>query len=104
MRDTGAACNAWGRRRRREMGPATSDFFEQLSTRGHEPLLETTTGSIRVDLAKEGEQKERWLVLIDHGDVDVSHRSSATDCTVRTSAALFDRIATGEENAFAAAL
>jgi putative sterol carrier protein len=86
------------------MGAETSDFFEQLSSREHEPLLETTIGTIRLDLAKGGKQRERWLVSIDKGDVDVSHRGGASDCTVRTSAALFDRIATGEENAFAAAL
>ena len=86
------------------MGAATSDFFEQLSSRGHEPLLGTTTGTISLDLAKGGKQTERWLVSIDKGVVDVSHKSGATDCTVRAPAALFDRIASGKENAFAAAL
>ena len=86
------------------MGAATKDFFEQLSSHEHEPLLETTTGTIRLDLAKSGNRKERWLVSIDKGDVDVSHRSSAADCTIRAPEALFDRIASGEENAFAAAL
>jgi ubiquinone biosynthesis protein UbiJ len=85
------------------MGAATSEFFEQLSSR-HEPLLGTTTGTISLDLAKGGKQRERWLVSIDKGVVDVSHKSGATDCTIRAPAALFDRIASGEENAFAAAL
>jgi len=85
------------------MGAATTDFFEGLSRRGHEPLLETTTGTIRVDLAKNG-KVEHWLLAIDHGDVDVSARRAATDCTVTAPAELFDRIASGEENAFAAAL
>jgi putative sterol carrier protein len=85
------------------MGAATSGFFEELSKRGHEPLLETTTGTVRVDLTRNG-KVERWLLSIDKGDVDVSHRRGTTDCTIRAPAALFDRIATGEENAFAAAL
>ena len=85
------------------MGAATTEFFEGLSSRGHEPLLETTTGTIRVDLAKNG-KVERWHVAIDKGDIDVSHRRDATDCTVTAPADLFDRIASGEENAFAAAL
>ena len=36
------------------MGAATTEFFEGLSTRGHEPLLETTKGTISVDLTKNG--------------------------------------------------
>jgi putative sterol carrier protein len=85
------------------MGAATTEFFEGLGERGHEPLLETTTGTIRVDLTKNG-KVERWLLAIDKGAVDVSHRRGATDCTVSAPADLFDRIASGEENAFAAAL
>ena len=85
------------------MGAATTDFFEQLSSR-HEPLLENTKGTIGVDLAKSGKQHERWLLSIDDGDVDVSHKAGATDCTIRSPAVLFDRIAKGEQNAFAAAL
>ena|SRR5215813_5561583 len=85
------------------MGAATTEFFEGLSKRGHDPLLETTTGTVRVDLAKNG-KVERWLVTIDKGDVEVSHRRGESDCTVSAPADLFDRIASGEENAFAAAL
>lgn len=85
------------------MGAATTEFFEGLSRRGHEPLLATTSGTIRVDLTRNG-KVERWLLAIDHGEVDVSHRRGATDCTIRAPAGLFDRIASGEENAFAAAL
>jgi putative sterol carrier protein len=85
------------------MGAATTEFFEGLSSRGHEPLLETTSGTISIDLAKNG-KVERWRLAIDNGDVEVSHRRGATDCTVQAPAALFDRIASGEENAFAAAL
>ncbi len=85
------------------MGAATTEFFEGLSSRGHEPLLEKTSGTIGVDLSKNG-KVERWRLAIDNGEVEVSHRRGATDCTVRAPAALFDRIASGEENAFAAAL
>jgi putative sterol carrier protein len=85
------------------MGAATTEFFEELSKRGHEPLLETTHGTIGLDLANNG-KLERWRLAIDDGDVDVSHRKGATDCTIKAPAELFDRIASGEENAFAAAL
>jgi putative sterol carrier protein len=86
------------------LGEPTTDFFEQLSSRGHEPMLETTSGTIRVDLVKNGKPTERWLVSIDKGDIDVSHKSGKPDCVVRGPEALFDRISSGEENAFAAAL
>jgi putative sterol carrier protein len=85
------------------MGAATSEFFGGLGNHGHEPLLETTTGTVSVELTKNG-KVERWLLAIDKGVVDVSHRRAKADCTIRASAALFDRIARGEENAFAAAL
>ena len=85
------------------MGAATTEFLEGLGNRGHEQLLETTTGTVRLDLTKNG-KVERWLVTIDKGDVDVSHRRGASDCTVIAAAELFDRIASGEANAFAAAL
>jgi len=86
------------------MGAATTDFLEELSRRGHEPMLGTTTGTIRLDLVTGRKQSERWLVSIDKGDVDVSHKSGKPDCIVRGPEALFDRISSGEENAFAAAL
>lgn len=86
------------------MGAATTDFFERLNSHGHEPLLETTTGTIGVELASRGKHVERWLISIDKGDVAVSHKDTAADCNVNAPAALFDRIASGEDNAFAAAL
>lgn len=82
---------------------ASTEFFEELRKRGHEPLLETTTGTVRLDLTKNG-KVDRWLLTIDKGDIDVSHRRATPDCTVIAPAELFDRIASGEENAFAAAL
>ena len=85
------------------MGAATTEFLEELGQRGHEPLLENTTGSVRLELGKNG-KVERWLISIDKGDVAVSRRRDAGDCTVSASADLFDRIASGEANAFAAAL
>ena len=85
------------------MGAATTEFFEGLNERGHDPLLATTSGTVRVDLRKNG-KVERWHISIDKGDIAVSHRRDASDCTVSAPADLFDRIASGEENAFAAAL
>jgi len=85
------------------MAQSTGEFFEGLAERGHEPLLEKATGSIRFDLAN-GKKSQRWLVSIDKGDVAVSHKNSAPDCTVQSSEKLFDEIVLGEENAMAAVL
>ena len=85
------------------MADATEDFFEELSHRGHEPLLEKATGTVRFDLAN-GKRSERWLVEIEKGDIAVSHKQAKADLVIRTEKALFDRVAKGRENAFAALL
>jgi putative sterol carrier protein len=82
---------------------ATTEFFEELGTRGHEPRLEKATGTIRFELTN-GRRKARWLVTVRKGDVTVSHANTRADCVVRTDQGLFDQIVTGEENAMAAML
>jgi putative sterol carrier protein len=82
---------------------ATREFFDDLARRAHEPLLEKATGSLRFDLLQQG-RTDRWLVTIDKGDVTVSRKNEPADCIVRVERSLFDRIATGEVNAFAAVL
>jgi putative sterol carrier protein len=85
------------------MSDATSEFFEGLERRGHQQSLETTSGTCRFDLAN-GKRTERWFVSIDKGDIDVSHKSGKADCTLHAPKKLFDRVASGEVNPFAAAL
>jgi putative sterol carrier protein len=85
------------------MPQATTDFFDHLGRGGHEPLLDKAHGRIRFELVN-GKQVERWLVAVDGGNVDVSHKSGQTDVTLRTSQALFDDVVLGRENAMAAVL
>jgi putative sterol carrier protein len=85
------------------MASPTTQFFDELARRGHEPLLRKATGVIRFDLVDNG-RRERWIVSIDHGDIDVSHRNVAGDCTVRATRELFEQIARGDVNATAAIL
>jgi putative sterol carrier protein len=85
------------------MPTATEDFFAELTKRGHEPLLSHTAGSIRFDIGTES-RPQWWLVKIDKGDISVSRRQRAADCTVRTAPATFDNIVTGADNATAAFL
>ena len=81
----------------------TGALFEELGRRGHEPLLEKISGTIRFEIV-DGKQTERWLVSIDKGDVSVSRKNVRADCTLRADKAVFDRVASGEMNAMAATL
>ena len=85
------------------MTDATTRFFEDLDVRGHEPLLEKATGTLRIELSN-GKTKARWFVTVKKGDVTVSHANEKADCVVRMDQALFEQIVTGRENATAALL
>jgi putative sterol carrier protein len=81
----------------------TAEFFDGLAQRGHEPLLERATGTVRFDLVENG-RDERWLVAVDKGDIAVSHRNVTADCTLRANRSLFDGVASGQVNAMAAVI
>jgi len=81
----------------------TQQLFEALAERGHEPLLERISGTIRFDLDT-GKTVERWYLRVKKGNVDVSHEKGPADAVVRTDRALFDDIASGNANAMAALL
>ena len=85
------------------MTDATADFFDGLAERGHEPLLEKATGTVRFDL-EEGKKTGRWLIAVDKGDVAVSRQNFRADCVVSADKALFDEIASGKTNGMAALL
>ena len=85
------------------MTDSTAEFFEALGSRGHEPLLEKATGIVRFDLV-DGKRTERWLVMLDRGDVSVSRKNAAADCIVRADRTLFDAMARGDVNGMAAYL
>jgi putative sterol carrier protein len=82
---------------------SSAEFFDALAVRGHEPLLEKASGTIRFDVVR-GRQTERWFLSIDKGDIAVSRRNQAADCIVRADRELFERVVRGEVNAFAALL
>ena len=85
------------------MTDATAEFFDALVERGHEPLLEKATGTLRFDL-RDGKKTDRWLVTVVKGDLAVSRRNLRADCVVSADKALFDGIASGKTNAMAALL
>jgi len=85
------------------MTDATTDFFEQLAQRPHEPLLAKARATIRFDIV-DGKRKRQWLVSMDRGDVTVSRGNAGADSTVRVDQELFDRLVSGRANAMAALL
>jgi putative sterol carrier protein len=85
------------------MTDATTEFFADLNARGHEPLLEKATGTLRIELSN-GKRRARWLVTVKKGDVTVSHANVKADCVVRMDQGLFEQILAGRENATAALL
>jgi putative sterol carrier protein len=82
---------------------STAQFLGRLAERRHEPLLETTTGTVRLEL-RDGKRVDRWFIAVDKGDIAVSRKNMAADCTLRADKALFDGIARGRVNATAAVL
>jgi putative sterol carrier protein len=81
----------------------TDRFFETLASRRHEPLLEKVSGRVRFDLSH-GEQTDHWMVTVRQGDVEVTREDADADSVVRVPRDVFDLLASGRENAFAALL
>jgi putative sterol carrier protein len=84
-------------------GDAVAAFFEDLSNRGHDPLLRSVSGTVRFDLVS-GKKTERWLLEIRKGSLSVSHRNVAADTVMRLSRTLFEAVARGETNLLPALL
>ena len=92
--------------RKRRPAPANAAsraFFEELHTKGHRPMLEKASGTLRFDLLG-GPQVEYWYLTIAHGNAVVSQRKSRADVVVTVDGRLLDRIVTGTANATAAFL
>jgi putative sterol carrier protein len=85
------------------MTDATTEFFDKLARRRHEPLLKKVTGTMRFDLMQ-GTRTDHYFVVVKHGAVAVSDENVEADCVVRAERSLFDSIASGEENLMAAML
>jgi hypothetical protein len=83
------------------MSDPTAEFFARLGRRGHEPLLEEVTGTIRFDLEHE-RGIDRWFLVIRQGDLRVSPEEREADCVLHTTRTLFDRFVSGQEYVYAA--
>lgn len=85
------------------MTDPTAEFFAKLGQRGHEPLLQKATGSVRFEIV-DGTKTDRWLLTVDKGALGVSRKGGASENVIRADRGLFDRVVTGEQNAVAALL
>ena len=85
------------------MTDPTTQFFEKLGRRDHDPQLEHSRGTLRFDVVT-GKATDHWLVMIDKGDVTVSHRGGDADATVSADKSVFEAIASGKTSPFAAVL
>jgi putative sterol carrier protein len=83
--------------------PSAPPFLEMLAARGEEPLLRDVNGSVRFDLRR-GNRIDPWTISIADGAISMTHRKLTADCVATMDETTFGSIASGEINAFAAAL
>jgi hypothetical protein len=77
--------------------------LDEVAARGHEPLLENVTATVRIDVT-EGGRTKRWHLTVNRGDVQVSRKSAAADLVMRCERPLAERLFTGKANAMSAVL
>ena len=85
------------------MRTSTAAFFDELGRRGHEPLLERISATVRFDIG-DGASVDHRLLSIDKGDIRVSSENVPADGTVIISESLLDEIVNGRTGAMAAFL
>ncbi|MGA4728899.1 SCP2 sterol-binding domain-containing protein [Micromonospora taraxaci] len=85
------------------MTEAAERFFESLPARAPDVLGGLTDGTLQIDLGTD-HQTEHWLVRMQPGSVQVSRERGPADAIWYSSAALFDRLISGEAQGVAAVL
>jgi predicted lipid carrier protein YhbT len=76
------------------MSDMTQAFFERLAQRGYEPLLHSTSGTIRCEIEGAGS----WLVVVDKGALSVSRGPADADCVIVCQRSDFERMVVGQQN------
>jgi SCP-2 sterol transfer family len=76
------------------MADEIETFFDELGPRGPRLLPKKISGTIRFDLAEDG-QVEHWYVTIDGGNVSVSRAADPADTVVHADRDLFGQIVAG---------
>ncbi|MFY1615086.1 SCP2 sterol-binding domain-containing protein [Micromonospora sp. WMMD736] len=83
------------------MTTATSDFFARLAGACQDPRFSKVCGSVRFDIS-DGDELEQWLLVIDHGKLQVSQSGDPASTVIRVSAQVAEAMARGEVNGLAA--
>lgn len=86
------------------MADGVQEFFQELGSKGHQPLLAKVIGTVRIDLVDNSGATDHWLVAVDRGNFTIVHEMANANCIIRADKALFEQLITGEENAIAATL
>jgi putative sterol carrier protein len=85
------------------MATSTAEFFDHLSRRGHEPLLNRVRATVRFDI-NGGDRTEHRLVRIDRGDIRMLAAEEPADCVLGGDRAVFDAIVRGRMTVMVALL
>jgi putative sterol carrier protein len=85
------------------MSDTTSEFFEGLARRGHDPSLGKASGTIRFDVSDHG-RTDHWNVTMTTGEVRVSRGEGPADCIVSGEKQVFEGLISGELNALTSVL
>ncbi|SFN52681.1 SCP-2 sterol transfer family protein [Mycetocola miduiensis] len=82
---------------------ATAEFFDEISQRGHEPMLKRLSATLRWDII-DGDTTEHRLVRIDHGDLRVTMSEEPAECVIIVDRAVCNDVISGRTSALAALL
>jgi hypothetical protein len=85
------------------MADAARDFFQRLEEHGPYPALQRTSGTIGIDLDREG-RTDHWRIDIRRGAVALSRGAGPADCVIKGKGQIFDELASGRANALASML
>ena len=85
------------------MANPTEEFFEGVARRGHEPMLERLSATVRWDIIT-GDRIEHRVIRIDHGDLTLTVEPEPADCVISMERAVCDDVVTGRTSWLAALL
>jgi hypothetical protein len=78
-------------------------FFEELSRRGHDPLLARVGGTGKFEVF-DGDRTDHWLVKVQGGYIAVSQGDGEADFVMRADRPAFERLINGDLSSLAAAI
>lgn len=83
------------------MEDVVESFFEELSRRGHDPLLARVGGTGKFEVV-DGDRTDHWLVNVQGGYIAVSRGEGEGDFVMRADRPAFERLVEGDLSSLAA--